>query len=206
MPAPTRPDPPLAPALDGFLALPAGKIAAVATYLEMRPDEPRPAVPSGSWRLESLAGAAARYRRLYAEIGRPWMWFSRAALSEREIARIIDDPAVEALALTRDGRDLGLVELDFRTGGECEIAFLGLVPDAVGSGLGNALVAEAIRRAFARPIGRLWLHTCTLDHPGALRFYQRAGLRPYLRALEIADDPRLTGKLPRDAAPDVPIL
>ena len=53
---------------------------------------------------------------------------------------------------------------------------------------------------------RLWLHTCTLDHPAALRFYRRAGLRPYLRAIEVADDPRLTGRMPRDAAPDLPIL
>ena len=55
------------------------------------------------------------------------MWFSRAGHSEAEIAAIIDDPAVEALALVEDGRDIGLLELDFRKRGECEIAFLGLV-------------------------------------------------------------------------------
>ena len=203
-PQPSRSDPVFV--TDGFHALPPGKIAAIATYLELRRDEPRPPVPAGPWRFEPLAGRAARYRALYAAIGRPWMWFSRAGHSEAEIAAIIDDPAVEALALVEEGRDIGLLELDFRQRGECEIAFLGLVDGQGGTGRGRALIAEGIRRAFAAPVARLWLHTCTLDHPAALRFYRRAGLRPYLRAIEIADDPRVTGRMPRDAAPDLPIL
>ncbi len=104
------------------------------------------------------------------------------------------------------GRDAGILELDFRKGGECELAFLGLVPGVIGRSLGRELAAEGIRRAFARPISRLWLHTCTLDHPGAVRFYRSVGFVPYRRALEVADDPRLTGRLPREAAPDVPIV
>jgi ribosomal protein S18 acetylase RimI-like enzyme len=203
-PQPARTDAPFAS--DGFHALPPGKIAAIATYLELRRDEPRPPVPAGPWRFEPLHGQAARYRALYAAIGRPWMWFSRAGHSEAEIAAIIDDRDVEALALVEEGRDVGLVELDFRKPGECEIAFLGLVPGQGGAGRGRVLVAEGVARAFLRPVDRLWLHTCTLDHPAALRFYRRAGLRPYLRAVEIADDPRLTGRMPRDAAPDLPIL
>ena len=192
--------------LPGLIELPPGKIAAVATYLEMWTPSHAAGEPSGARRFEPLAGNAFRYRRLFAAVGQPWLWFSRALLSDTQISEIIDDPAVEALALVRDGRDIGIVELDFRRDGECELAFLGLVPDAIGSGLGRELAAEGIRRAFARPIARLWLHTCTLDHPAALRFYMKAGFTPYRRAVEIADDPRLTGKLPSDAAGGFPIL
>ncbi len=65
---------------------------------------------------------------------------------------------------------------------------------------------EALTRAFARPIRRFWVHTCTFDHPGAVDFYRRSGFRPYARAIEVAPDPRLTGALPRMAAGQIPLL
>jgi ribosomal protein S18 acetylase RimI-like enzyme len=202
-----RPRPPVQPEVPGLVELPPGKIAAVATYLEMHaPPEPKGGAPELPISLEPLAGDLARYRRLFGDVGLPWLWFSRANMTDGQLQAIIDHPAVEALALVEAGRDIGLLELDFRQSGECELAFFGLVPDVIGRGLGRSLAAEGIRRAFSRPIKRLWLHTCTLDHPSALAFYMSVGFKPYRRALEVADDPRLTGRLPRDAAPSVPII
>jgi hypothetical protein len=63
---------------------------------------------------------------------------------------------------------------------------------------------QAVARAWAKPIRRFWVHTCSFDHPGALDFYRRSGFRAYAFAVEVADDPRLTGHLPRHAAPQVP--
>jgi GNAT superfamily N-acetyltransferase len=194
---------------DGIVDLPPGKIAAIATYLEMR------RLPGGTalrdteesgGTFESMAGNLARYRALYKTVGEPWLWFSRARLSDAALARIIDDPLVEPLAFHRHGADLGIAELDFRRPGQCELSFLGLVPDAIGRGYGQVLIAEAIRRAFMRRIERLWLHTCTLDHPAALGFYIAAGFQPFRRAVEVAEDPRLTGELPRQAAAHLPII
>jgi hypothetical protein len=68
------------------------------------------------------------------------------------------------------------------------------------------LVNFAIDRAWARPIRRLWAHTCNFDHPAALAFYYRSGFRPYAFMVDVADDPRLTGHMPRTAAPHVPLL
>lgn len=119
---------------------------------------------------------------------------------------ILDDPDIDALTLRRNDADIGLLELDFRVSGECELAFLGVARKAIGTGAGRFLMAAAIRRAFARPIARLWLHTCTLDHPGAVEFYMRSGFRPYKRAIEVLDDPRLTGHMPREAAPHAPVI
>jgi hypothetical protein len=64
----------------------------------------------------------------------------------------------------------------------------------------------ALRRAWAARPRRLWVHTCTLDHPAALAFYQRSGFVAYRRQVEIDDDPRLDGTLPADAAPHVPLI
>jgi len=103
-------------------------------------------------------------------------------------------------------QDIGLLELDFRVPDECELAYFGLVADRVGQGLGRGLMREVLARAWHRPIRRLHVHTCTLDHPQALAFYQRAGFTPYRRAVEVAPDPRLTGDLPRTAGAQVPLL
>lgn len=201
-----RPQPSPSGDLDGILDLPPGKIAAVATYLEMTsapPPRPMPAISHG---FEPIGRDLPRYRDLYARVGEPWLWFSRAVLTDARLEAIITHAEVQALAFTIGAEDRGLVELDFRTPGECELSFLGLVPGATGGGLGRLLVTEAIRRAFAHGIQRLWLHTCTLDHPAALPLYVSAGFRPYRRAVEIADDPRLSGHLSRGAAPQLPVI
>jgi len=190
---------PLPPAPDGLVDLPAGKIAAIATYLQMRAPPPGP-IPPLPGPLERISGDLARYRALYARIGEPWLWFSRTLLSDERLQTIIGHPAVQPFALRIDGQDTGILELDFRVPGECELAFFGLIPEACRRGYGRALVGEAVRRAFAKPIGRLWLHTCTLDDPAAMPFYLKAGFQPYRRAVEIADDPRLAGYMPEDAA------
>lgn len=201
-----RPSPNPPPASDGLIELPPGKIAAIATYLEMRTPPDR--TPSGTLpgRLERISGDLARYRSLYARIGEPWLWFSRTILPDERLRAIIGHPGVEAMVLMVEGRDVGLAELDRRHPGECELSFFGLVPEFCGKGIGSALMDEAIRRSFARPIRRLWLHTCTLDHPAAMSFYLKAGFRPYRRAIEIADDPRLTGHMRRGAAPLFPVV
>ena len=105
---------------------------------------------------------------------------------------------------------MGLLALDFREEGACELAFFGLTAAAIGNGTGRWLMNRAIARAWSREghsaIRRFWVHTCTLDSPQALGFYIRSGFTPVKRQIEIFDDPRLTGVLPLTAAPQVPIL
>jgi GNAT superfamily N-acetyltransferase len=184
------------------------ELAAVVTYLEMtapparRPSPERPDLDLAPLPRRDLAG----YRDLYRRVGADWLWFSRLLMSDAQLRAILEDPAVEAYALRRDGRSIGLLELDGRQPDEVELAFFGLVPEAVGTGAGRWLMDRAVELAFAKRPRRFWVHTCTLDHPAALPFYVRSGFRPYGRAVEIADDPRLAGALPRDAAPSIPLV
>jgi GNAT superfamily N-acetyltransferase len=99
-----------------------------------------------------------------------------------------------------------MIELDFRTAGECELAFIGLVPRLTGRGHGGWLLAEALRRAWRPGIARVHVHTCTLDHPAALAAYRRAGFIPCSQAIESFADPRLAGLLPAGCAPQVPLF
>jgi GNAT superfamily N-acetyltransferase len=192
----------------GYHPLPPGHLANVVTCLEMR-ERPSPrAVPDVAGLSLVRMGAAdtERFRMLFDAIGRDYLWFSRLILEDDKLAAIIGDPKVTSLALVKEGRDIGLLELDFREEGQCELSFFGVVPDAVGLGVGRWLMNEAVTRAWAEPISRFWVHTCSFDHPGAVAFYQRSGFRPYQVMVEVHEDPRLTGHVPMDAAPGVPLF
>lgn len=194
--------------LDGFTDLPRGKIATTVTYLEMRRQpEARPhPTPDGLSLQQVRAPSPDWYRTLYRRVGEDWLWFSRIVMPHGKLADIITHRDVDVFAVKRKGAEIGLLELDRRSRPDIELTFLGLVPEAVGSGAGRWLMNEAIALAFARHPARFWVHTCTLDHPGALPFYIRSGFTPYRRAIEVFDDPRLTGFLPRGAAPQIPII
>lgn len=191
----------------GYHPLPAGHLANVVTCLEMfaRPDL-RPA-PDTGFTLERMgARDTERFRALFRAIGQDIMWFSRLMLSEEVLAAIIGDPNVFCFALVKQGQDVGLLELDFREAGQCELSFFGVVPSAVGGGAGRYLMNEALTRAWARPISRMWVHTCHYDHPSALAFYKRSGFRPYAVMVEVHPDPRLTGQMPKHASPQAPLI
>lgn len=193
---------PLVCALDGVTDLPPGKLAALVTYLEMRepPQRAAPAPRDDLALLETTRDLAA-YRALFARIGAPWLWSGRLRLSDAALERALADPRLVSRTLHRRGAPVGLVEVAFAED-EAELVYCGLVPEAIGEGLGGWLIAQAVAIAFARPIARLMVHTCSFDHPSAMRAYMRAGFAPYKRAIEIEDDPRVLGLLPRDAAAD----
>jgi GNAT superfamily N-acetyltransferase len=184
------------------------ELAAIVTSLEMR-ERPRPKpIPASPFRLARWpAPSAAAYRTLFTRIGAPWLWFSRLMLDDAALLAIIGDPALEVYAVVdRAGVEIGMLELDFRTAGECEIGFFGLIVELGGKGHGRWLMAETLVRAWRKDIARVWVHTCTLDHPSALNFYRAQGFTPFARAIELFADPRRLGVLPRDAAPQIPLL
>ena len=192
---------------DGYSDVPAGKIAAVVTHLEMTELPALPSDPQGAWTLRRVETPALDwYRDLYRRVGKEWLWFSRMQMKDAELAAIVQAPLVEVYALEHDGSDEGLLELDFREAGQCEIGFFGVTAKLIGSGAGRWLMNRALELSWSRPIARLWVHTCTFDHPSALGFYQRAGFRPFRRQVEVADDPRLDGRARRDAARHVPVI
>ena len=189
-----------------YEAVPDGELAAVVTYLEML-EPPATEVPPSTLQLRHVASPAAdQYRALFRKVGSPWLWFSRLVMDDDQLEAIIRDPGVELFEVAAVEAVVGMIELDFREAGECELAFIGLVPGLAGQGHGRWLLAEAIQRAWRDGVIRVHVHTCSLDHPAALSAYRRAGFTPNKRAVERFPDPRLLGHLPRDCAPQVPLL
>jgi GNAT superfamily N-acetyltransferase len=190
-----------------YEALPGDELAAVVTYLEMR-ERPEIEPPRSTLDLLRLTNPSAeRYRALFRLVGSPWLWFSRLTLDDDKLIAIVHDSQVELFAVQDgNGRDVGMLELDFRESGECELAFVGLIPELSGLGHGKWLLDEAVRRGWRDGVSRVHVHTCSLVHPAALAAYRRAGFVPFKRALERFPDPRLLGILPRDCAPQIPLI
>ncbi len=193
---------------DGFHDVPAGKIAMVVTHLEMRNPPPlrETHLPKGV-ALRQITPTLDWYRDIFHRVGaQDWLWFSRLEMSDTDLGAILQNPDVAFYTLSLDGRDEALLELDFRHPDECELAYFGLTPALIGRGAGRHLMNHAIRAAWSKPISRFHVHTCSIDSPQALAFYIRSGFVPLKRQIEVADDPRLIGMLPRDAGPGVPII
>lgn len=186
--------------------VPGGQVATIVTHLEMLDKPVLPATSSSfavkPWRNPSTDD----YRTLFRKVGEPWLWISRLLMDDDELEAILHHPAVD-ISLIVDGKEpVGFIELDFREPGECEIAFFGLVPDQNGKGHGRWMMNQALDKAWRDDIRRVWLHTCTQDSPRALPFYQRCGFRIFKQQTGQMTDPRLTGHLPRTAAPHIPIF
>lgn len=197
------------PLPEGYSPIPPGYVANVATFLEMTapPEHRQPQIYAPGLTLEPWTNPdLAAYRTLFKSIGENWLWYSRLVMADEKLSAIFRNPDIAVYRQFRGEAVAGLLELDFRTADECELSFFGLVPEEIGKGAGRFLMTEAIRLAWAKPITRFWVHTCSFDHPAALGFYRRSGFTPYQVAIEIHKDPRLSGHLPRSAAPQIPII
>lgn len=187
----------------GVIAIEPGHVGAVVTYLEMTRPPPLRPLPDAPLRLARWAAPEpAKYRTLFARVGGRWLWYSRLAMDDATLKANIGE--VHAV-LDRNGVEVGMIELDFSIDGECLIRFLGLVPELAGRGHGNWLFAQVLALAWRPGIARVHVSTCSLDHPAALPAYLRAGFTAVKRVFESFPDPRLTGLLAADIAPQIPL-
>ncbi len=173
----------------------ASKLQTVITSLEMkhRPTAPCPPPPFHNLALLRLEKpTAAFYRFLYGGVGAPWLWYERSIISDEKLMSLIDHEKVEIYVLYVQGAPAGYFELNLKQFPAIELAYFGLMPDFIGMKLGPYLLGQAIDTAWAHDPQRLWVHTCDLDHPGALPLYQRLGFEPYAQETETFDDPRIS--------------
>jgi len=196
---------------DGYTELAAGKIASVVTYLEMveRPPSERPATArdDARVRLKPVRDPALDwYRALFRRAGAQWLWFGRLQMNDEQLQAVLRRPTTELFLAEGEAGEIGMADLDRSQTPDVEIVSFALFEEAIGRGLGWPFMAAVLEKAWSGATKRVWLHTCTLDGPAALGFYMKCGFRPYKRAVEVADDPRLRGVLPEYVAPQVPII
>lgn len=186
-----------------------GKIANVATYLEMteKPEWANTHISHPGLNLrQDREFDLTRYRALFREVGEEWLWSSRLAYDDAKLTSRLHAEHVELFEVMFEGSVAGMVELCRHSPEDIELSFFGLKSDFTGQSRGRDLMQLTLNQAWTAEAQKLWLHTCTHDHPAALKFYQSCGFTPTGFAVEIMDDPRLLGLLPDTAGPHVPLI
>jgi GNAT superfamily N-acetyltransferase len=116
-------------------------------------------------------------RFFYTAVGGDWFWIDRLKWTFDQWLAYVDRPVLQTWAAYVDGTPAGYFELEKQPGAQVEIAYFGLLPPFVGQGLGGRLLTAAVESAWEMKASRVWLHTCSLDHPGALANYRARGFR-----------------------------
>lgn len=192
----------------GLIPVASDQLATVVTTLEMRArPRPRP-LPASALRLVRWPEPTPdRYRALFRRVGAPWLWYSRLALDDRALIAATHRAQTQVHAVVDPaGIEVGLVELTHPAPDWCSLDYFGLVPELTGQGHGGWLMALAMQLAWRPAVTLVRVNTCTLDHPAALGFYRAQGFTAVKRTMETFADPRATGLLPSDAAPQIPYL
>tara|TARA_R110002073_G_scaffold22414_6_gene77427 strand:+ start:16508 stop:17074 length:567 start_codon:yes stop_codon:yes gene_type:complete len=153
------------------------------TWLEMdkRPGYGWPSLPVGREAMLVHADTPPcwYFLALYDAVGRDHAWTDKHQMPREEMEAWIQHPDVSLFTMIGHGWPQGFFMLDWREGETCDLSYFGLVPEAVGKGLGSWLLKTAILTAWERETTkRLTVNTCTLDHPRALIQYQRMGFHP----------------------------
>jgi len=174
---------------------PAIPVAVDVTFLRMDrpPSDPPPALPADA-RVEAARDCSVSfYRYLYHTVGHDYVWWLRRVLSDAELAAILADPAISVHVLYQAGEPMGFYELDRRNRPLVNLAYFGLLPQAIGRGLGRALLRHAVDAAWAETRYGVTVNTCTADHPRALPNYLAAGFVTLRRVREIWQVPQRLG-------------
>ena len=113
----------------------------------------------------------------YKQVGKKHRWIDRLIWSDEKWMTYISNRNLETYVISKYEELVGFFELLYNPElKETEISYFGLLEEYIGKGIGGFALSSAIRKAFEKNINRVWLHTCTLDHPNALKNYIARGM------------------------------
>ena len=168
---------------------------AVVTHLEMLP----PYRVSSSFEMphgfsfepvETVA--VADYRHIYNQIGMDWHWVNRRHKNDAELSAIIHKPTTDIFFLKKDDRIIGFTEFNLAPFPDIEIVFVGLTSEYIGIGLGRSMLSASLNYLHSKNPRRIYIQTCSLDHPNAISMYQRFGFKAFARQNVILENERFT--------------
>jgi GNAT superfamily N-acetyltransferase len=171
------------------------RIAVDVTFLKQAaaPFVAGPALPADTSLVRVPKCSVSFYRYLYDTVGAPYVWWLRRTTPDAEIAAMLADASVSIHVLYKDNEPAGLFELEGQPGRPMNLSYFGLLPHAVGKGMGPAFLRAAIDEAWRRKPSLVTVNTCTADHPRALPNYLHEGFQVIRTVHEIWDVPNRLG-------------
>jgi GNAT superfamily N-acetyltransferase len=164
------------------------RIPVTVTFLEMTaPPGHYPPLPVG----RQIALLKTRniplhyYRYLMDRVGRKWHWVNALRLSDEELAEGLAAPGRDVRVLYLDGAPAGFFDLKPHLPESVELAYFGMMEQAMGQGIGRWFLGAAIEAAWSTSPTFITVQTCTLDHPAALPLYQKLGFSPVGQSREL---------------------
>ena len=116
----------------------------------------------------------------YKQVGKKHRWIDRLSWTDEKWINFISNRNLDTYVISESEDLIGFFELLYNPDlNETEISYFGLLEEYIGKGIGGYALSEAIKKAFEKNIKRVWLHTCTLDHPNALKNYIARGMRVF---------------------------
>ena len=113
----------------------------------------------------------------YKQVGKKHRWLDRLNWSDEKWINYISNKNLDTYIISDSENLVGFFELlNNPRLSETEISYFGLLEEYIGRGIGGYALSVAIRKSFEKDIKRVWLHTCTLDHPNALKNYIARGM------------------------------
>ena len=113
----------------------------------------------------------------YKQVGKKHRWIDRLSWSDEKWVNYISNQNLETYVISEKNDLAGFFELLYNPElKETEISYFGLLEEYIGKGIGGYALSIAIKKSFEKQIKRVWLHTCTLDHPNALKNYIARGM------------------------------
>ncbi len=113
----------------------------------------------------------------YKQVGKKHRWIDRLSWSDEKWVDYISNQNLETYVISENNDLAGFFELLYNPElKETEISYFGLLEEYIGKGIGGYALSIAIKKSFEKQIKRVWLHTCTLDHPNALKNYIARGM------------------------------
>ena len=177
---------------------PVTRIGVTVTFLRMAapPSAPARALPQDTALLRVPRCSVPFYRYLYATVGGGHAWWLRRIMPDGQLAGLLADPLVSIHVLYRGAEPAGFFELDGRVRPDMNLSYFGLMPWAVGTGLGTAFLRAAVDLCWAQEPRVVTVNTCSADHAAALPTYLAAGFRPMRSVREVWDIPDRLGMTP----------
>ena len=116
-------------------------------------------------------------RFLHRVVGGPWRWGGRENWGEKEWRDYADRDELETWIAYVSGTPAGYYEIEKQEDGSVRMLCFGLREEFIGQGYGGCFLTHAVRRCWEIGANRVWLSTCSRDHPNALRNYRARGFR-----------------------------